>query len=76
MSRSPVRGYLSTDDPSQVPNVALKAGNETAAALFFAAVFGEGSASRSLNFLVVLCAFGTLVTVFIGSSRVIRECGR
>ncbi|OBT96141.2 hypothetical protein VE01_06943 [Pseudogymnoascus verrucosus] len=46
------------------------------AALFFGAVFGPGNAARGLNFLVLLSSFGNLVSNLIGSSRIIRECGR
>lgn len=49
---------------------------ETAAAAFFAAVFGEGAATKALSFLVLLSAFGNLLVVLIGDSRVIREIGR
>lgn len=49
--------------------------NTTTASLFFSAVFGS-QAARGLNMLVILSAFGNLVTVLIGQSRVIREIGR
>lgn len=52
------------------------ASDETAAAAFFAAVFGEGSATKALSFLVLLSAFGNLLVVLIGDSRMIREIGR
>jgi amino acid transporter len=52
------------------------AANETAATSFFVAVFGEGSATKALNFLVLLSAFGNLLVVLIGDSRMIREIGR
>ena len=50
---------------------------QTAASVFFQNVFGSSrSASKGLNFLICLCAFGNLVSVLIGQSRVLRECGR
>jgi amino acid transporter len=47
-----------------------------AASVFFTNVFGGGGASRALNFLICLSAFGNLIAVLIGQSRVLRECGR
>ena len=49
---------------------------EIAAAVFFTAVFGPGGAETALNVLVLLSAFGNLLAVLIGQSRVIREIGR
>ncbi|KAH8432677.1 high affinity methionine permease [Aspergillus melleus] len=46
------------------------------ASLFFEKVFGTGGASRALNFLICLSAFGNLLAVLIGQSRMLRECGR
>lgn len=43
--------------------------------MFFTAVFGT-QAAKGLNFLVVISAFGNLVGVLIGQSRVLREIGR
>lgn len=48
---------------------------QVAASLFFTAIFGA-RAAKGLNILVVLSAFGNLVSVLIGQSRVIREIGR
>ncbi|PGG96465.1 hypothetical protein AJ80_09827 [Polytolypa hystricis UAMH7299] len=59
-----------------VPKEELVEAEQVAASLFFRAVFGSGGASRGLNFLIALSAFGNLVTVLIGQSRAIRECGR
>ncbi|PGH00844.1 hypothetical protein AJ79_08096 [Helicocarpus griseus UAMH5409] len=59
-----------------VPKDDLKAGKQIAASLFFTAVFGSSNAARGLNFLIVVSAFGNLVTNLIGQSRLIRECGR
>ncbi|KAH8593187.1 amino acid transporter-like protein [Bisporella sp. PMI_857] len=59
-----------------VPAAKLSQAKELAAAVFFAAVFGAGKSTKALNFLIALSAFGNIVAVIIGSSRVIRECGR
>lgn len=59
-----------------VPKEEIKASTQIAASLFFQHVFGTSGAAKGLNFLVALSAFGNLVTVLIGQSRVIRECGR
>ncbi|TGO13437.1 hypothetical protein BTUL_0069g00030 [Botrytis tulipae] len=59
-----------------IPKETLKESNQLAASLFFTAVFGAGKSVRALNFLIALSAFGNIVSVTIGSSRIIRECGR
>jgi amino acid transporter len=59
-----------------VPAADLKTSTQLAASLFFSAVFGSTNASSALNFLIALSAFGNIVAVIIGSSRMIRECGR
>ncbi|KAH8819833.1 amino acid transporter-like protein [Xylogone sp. PMI_703] len=59
-----------------VPKASLVKSNQLAASLFFSAVFGSAKASRGLNFLIAISAFGNITSVIIGSSRVIRECGR
>jgi amino acid transporter len=48
----------------------------TTASLFFENVFGSSGAGKALSFLVAVSAFGNLIAVLIGQSRVIRECGR
>lgn len=48
---------------------------QTVASIFFSNVFGS-KAAQGLNILIVLSAFGNLVAVLIGQSRLIRECGR
>ncbi|QIX01145.1 hypothetical protein AMS68_006662 [Peltaster fructicola] len=58
-----------------VPQKALRAGGQIAASQFFTIVFGE-SAARGLNILIVISAFGNLISVLIGQSRLIREVGR
>lgn len=47
-----------------------------AAGVFFEKVFGTGGASKALNFLICISAFGNLLAVLIGQSRMLRECGR
>lgn len=47
-----------------------------AASVFFEKVFGTSSASRALNFFIAVSVFGNLLTVLVGSSRMLRECGR
>lgn len=59
-----------------VPKAELKTSSILAASLFFSKVFGSSGSSRALNFLIALSAFGNLLAVNIGQSRVIRECGR
>ncbi|QSZ34470.1 hypothetical protein DSL72_006064 [Monilinia vaccinii-corymbosi] len=59
-----------------IPKETLKSSSTLAASLFFSAVFGAGKSVHALNFLIALSAFGNLVSVIIGSSRIIRECGR
>ncbi|KAK7539111.1 high-affinity methionine permease [Phyllosticta paracitricarpa] len=58
-----------------VPAEAILESEQTVASLFFSAIFGT-RAARGLNFLVVMSAFGNLLAVLIGQSRVIREIGR
>ncbi|KAI5369360.1 Putative amino acid/polyamine transporter I [Septoria linicola] len=59
-----------------VPAADLRAGREVAIRLLFTNVFGDSGAVRGLNFLIVISAFGNLITVLLGDSRAIRECGR
>ncbi|ORY64479.1 amino acid permease-domain-containing protein [Pseudomassariella vexata] len=54
----------------------LQSSGTIAASLFFRAVFGSSGAVRGLNFLIALSSFGNLIAVLLGSSRMIRECGR
>jgi len=46
------------------------------ASLFFTAVFGNTKSVTALSALVAISSFGNLLAVVIGSSRIIRECGR
>ncbi|KFA76382.1 hypothetical protein S40288_04795 [Stachybotrys chartarum IBT 40288] len=59
-----------------VPKDEFAASEQIAAAVFFTAVFGPGRAVTALNVLVLLSAFGNLLAVLIGQSRLIREIGR
>lgn len=58
-----------------VPKEEIMAADQTAATLFFSKVFGE-QAAKGLNILVIISAFGNLVSNLIGQSRMIREIGR
>ncbi|KAH8699188.1 amino acid permease-domain-containing protein [Talaromyces proteolyticus] len=50
---------------------------QIAAAIFFQKLFGStNKASRALNVLICMSAFGNLVAVMINSSRILRETGR
>ncbi|KAI3394492.1 hypothetical protein diail_2626 [Diaporthe ilicicola] len=60
---------------SAVPKDEFAASKEIAAGVFFTAVFGSRG-SKALNVLVLLSAFGNLLAVLIGQSRLIREIGR
>ncbi|KAI0160469.1 amino acid permease-domain-containing protein [Xylariaceae sp. FL1272] len=61
---------------SAVPKEEFAQAKTTAASVFFGAVFGTGGAQKALNFLVLLSAFGNLLAVLVGQSRLIREVGR
>ena len=59
-----------------VSKTELQHSTQVAASLFFQKVFGSSGAVRGLNFLIALSAFGNLIAVLLGQSRLIRECGR
>ncbi|KAK4706086.1 replication factor C subunit 2/4, partial [Phenoliferia sp. Uapishka_3] len=59
-----------------VPKDEIKSSGTLVAALFFSKVFGESAGSRVLPALVSLSAFGNLIAVLVGQSRVVREIGR
>ncbi|KAI9871185.1 MAG: hypothetical protein M1823_008522, partial [Watsoniomyces obsoletus] len=59
-----------------VPKGELAESSQIAASLFFERVFGSSGAVKGLNFLIALSAFGNLIAVLLGQSRLIRECGR
>ena len=69
---------LCTDEDffTKVPKESVATSNQIVASLFFTAVFGEGRGVRGLNILIAISAFGNIISVIIGSSRMIRECGR
>lgn len=46
------------------------------ASAFFARVFGTKSATKALDIMVALSAFGHLLAAVVGHSRALRECGR
>jgi hypothetical protein len=60
----------------KVPKQDIAKANQIAASLFFTAVFGSSNAVKGLNFLIALSSFGNLLAVLLGTSRLIRECGR
>ncbi|KAF7563159.1 hypothetical protein G7046_g957 [Stylonectria norvegica] len=59
-----------------IPKADIMSAKQVTAALFFKNVFGSGQAAKGLNFLIALSAFGNLLAVLLGTSRIIRECGR
>ncbi|XWW96152.1 hypothetical protein V2A60_004124 [Cordyceps javanica] len=61
---------------SAVDKEGFSKSKEIAAAVFFTQVFGSGAAETVLNVLVLLSAYGNLLAVLIGQSRMIREIGR
>ncbi|KAF6754530.1 high affinity methionine permease [Ephemerocybe angulata] len=59
-----------------IPKESIRTSKELTASLFFTAVFGNTRAVTALSALVAVSSFGNLLAVVIGSSRIIRECGR
>ncbi|KAF8972118.1 high affinity methionine permease [Flammula alnicola] len=59
-----------------IPKESIRESNTLTASLFFTAVFGNSKAVTALSALVAISSFGNLLSVIIGSSRAIRECGR
>ncbi|KAM6504345.1 high affinity methionine permease, partial [Amanita muscaria] len=59
-----------------VPQAQIRTSKELTASLFFKAVFGNQSALTALDSLIAISTFGNLISIVIGMSRVIRECGR
>ncbi|KAB2569587.1 High-affinity methionine permease [Lasiodiplodia theobromae] len=53
-----------------VPSEEMKAAEQTAATLFFTKVFGE-NAAKGLNILVIISAFGNLISNLIGQQGVL-----
>ncbi|KAH6700584.1 hypothetical protein BKA61DRAFT_636617 [Leptodontidium sp. MPI-SDFR-AT-0119] len=58
------------------PKEEMRTASTAATSLFFRNVFGGSGTARGLNVLILLSAFGNLISNLIGSSRIIRECGR
>ncbi|KAK6461151.1 amino acid permease-domain-containing protein [Scheffersomyces coipomensis] len=54
----------------------VKAAGELLASHFFENVFGSKAATKALDSLIALSALGHLLTVFVATSRTLRECGR
>lgn len=69
-------GNISDHGNTPVSKYDLVNSGTTVATLFFRSVFGDSGAVRGLNFLIALSAFGNIVASALGSSRMIRECGR
>ncbi|THW04454.1 amino acid transporter [Aureobasidium pullulans] len=59
-----------------VPKSDIMTSGVTVASLFFTNVFGHAKGVKVFNLLIALSAFGNLIAVQIGQSRLIRECGR
>lgn len=59
-----------------VPKLDIMEAKQITATLFFNNVFGSSRASRGLNVLIAFSALGNLIAVLLGTSRIIRECGR
>ncbi|KAE8449884.1 hypothetical protein EG329_007361 [Mollisiaceae sp. DMI_Dod_QoI] len=59
-----------------VKKIDLEQSKLTTASLWFTNVLGNSGRVRGLNFLIALSAFGNMLSSALGSSRMIRECGR
>lgn len=59
-----------------IPLEKIRSSGTLTAGLFFGEVFGYGAPVQAMSALVAVSAFGNLVSVIIGTSRIIRECGR
>ncbi|KAH9481473.1 High-affinity methionine permease [Psilocybe cubensis] len=59
-----------------IPKEKIESSNVLTASLFFTAVFGSSKAVTAMSALIAVSSFGNLLAVIIGSSRIIRECGR
>lgn len=57
-----------------VPAEDIRNSDTLAAALFFEAVFGKGA--KGLPALIAVSAAGNIMAVIIGTTRMVRECGR
>lgn len=54
----------------------IKESGTLIAGLYFQSIFGTKAATKTLNVLVALSAFGHLLAAVVGHSRALRECGR
>ncbi|KAG6918648.1 hypothetical protein DXG01_012767 [Tephrocybe rancida] len=59
-----------------IPKEQIRSSKELTASLFFVAVFGNSKSVKALSALVAISSLGNILSVIIGSSRIIRECGR
>ncbi|KAG6864983.1 hypothetical protein C0991_005852 [Blastosporella zonata] len=59
-----------------IPKEDIKNSQQLTASLFFIAVFGNSKSVKALSALVAISSLGNILAVIIGSSRIIRECGR
>ncbi|KAG6837243.1 hypothetical protein H0H93_012638 [Arthromyces matolae] len=59
-----------------IPKAEIRTSKQLTASLFFLAVFGNTKSVKALSALVAVSAFGNILSVIIGTSRIIRECGR
>lgn len=59
-----------------IPKDVILHSNTLTGGLFFQAVFGTSKATKALSALIAISAFGNILSTAIGTSRVIRECGR
>ncbi|SMR58180.1 unnamed protein product [Zymoseptoria tritici ST99CH_3D1] len=60
-----------------IPKLQIEKGKQIVASYFFTSIFGSGNkAVRGFNILIALSSFGNLIAVLLGSSRMLRECGR
>jgi amino acid transporter len=63
-------------DSSPVSKEDIESSGLLIANQFFTAVFGSQRASSALSALIAISSFGSILAIAVGSSRVIRECGR
>ncbi|KAG6844225.1 hypothetical protein H0H87_008673 [Tephrocybe sp. NHM501043] len=59
-----------------IPKEQIRTAQELTASLFFIAVFGNSKSVKALSALVAISSLGNILSVVIGTSRIIRECGR
>ncbi|KAG6834667.1 hypothetical protein H0H93_008187, partial [Arthromyces matolae] len=59
-----------------IPKEEIRTSKSLTASLFFVAVFGSSKSVKALSALVAISSLGNILSVTIGTSRMIRECGR